>query len=298
MPHNGKHLTRLIHSALCIKGRTVRLNALFTILFVGCLAAGAQATGSIILSGTWTGEELRNDPREVFPTRTPTLQGTSLLFGTGSVFAEKLLELELFPQNALNPADPMVVHILANFTVQQSTWPTYPTDHDPGIGVGDGTLFGGFLAADNYGGDGGARLYHDLGTAGEGFRFADELFTGAGYPAIGNPLTIESRITLTTASTDVWGAFGSKSGSHTFPEAFDVNAPLNFVFFAHDAEEKYKLNWLSLEVDGTRAVPEPSSLVLFSGFGVMGLVMVWRRRKQTTVEKAVEKGTGVITGRA
>lgn len=124
----------------------MRLNALFTLVFVCCLGAAAQGRSEFILSETLTGDELYNDPRVTFPTRTPELQGTSLLFGTGSVFAEKLLELTLFPKNSLNSTDPVIVHIFANFTVQQSTWPTYPTDHDPGIGVGDGTLFGGFLA--------------------------------------------------------------------------------------------------------------------------------------------------------
>ncbi len=146
-------------------------------------------------------------------------------------------------------------------------------------------MFGGFLAADNFNGDGGARLYTDLGTSGQGLTYSGELFTGAGYPNIGSPLTVESRITMTTASTEIYGAFGSKSGSHTFTEAFDLNAPLNFVFFAHDAEERYQLNWISLEVEGTRAVPEPASLAMW--VGAIGMVFARRKRKQQVLARRI-----------
>jgi len=147
-------------------------------------------------------------------------------------------------------------------------------------------MFGGFLAGDNFNGDGGARLYTDLGTSGQGLVYADELFTGTGYPNIGSSLTVESKLTLTTASTEIYGAFGGKSGSHTFTETFDLNAPLNFVFFAHDFDERYQLNWISLEVEGTRAVPEPASLAMW-GLGAIGMVFARRKRKQQVLARRI-----------
>ncbi len=248
-------------------------------LMLAATAGTEKARGAFLFSETLTGAQLYGDSRVTFPTRTPVLQGTSLLFDAGNSPIEKLLVMELLPQYSLNPNEPVIVHSLVNFTVMRSTWPTAPEDHDPGIGVGDGTLFGGFLAGDNFGGDGSARLYHDLGTVGQGFIYADELFTGAGYPAIGGSLTVEARITLTSASTEIYGAFGSKSGSHTFAEGFDLNAALNFVFFAHDAEERYQLNWITVEVEGTRAVPEPASIAMWS-LGALGLVFARRKRQQ------------------
>ena len=61
---------------------------------------------------------------------------------------EKLFALPLVPANTLSTTDPTIVSIFMQLTVQQSNWPTAPTDHDPGIAVGDGSQIVAFLAAD------------------------------------------------------------------------------------------------------------------------------------------------------
>lgn len=236
----------------------------------------AQTRGEIILSETFTGAELYSDSRVSFPSRTPLLQGTSLYYDTGTVDFEKLLVLNLLPQGALDISVPVIVHILGNFTVQNSPSLSYPTDHDPGIGIGNGALFGGLVAADNTDGDWATVLYPDSGAFGASAPLTT-IFTGVGYPSTGQELTFDTTITLTTAATQIQGAFGGKSGSHTYP-AIDLNAPLSVVVFAHDSDERYKLNSLQVDVQGTRAVPEPSIFISLTGLFAIGLVTRLRRK--------------------
>ena len=259
----------------------MRLNALFTIVFLCCLGAAVQVRSAILLSETWTGEQLyqnslSSDPRVTFPTRTPVLDGTSLFFDTGNTDYNRLLALELVPQNSLNPAHAVIVNLLVNLTVQPCDWPTYRDDHDPGIGVGDGNLLAAFRAADNEGGSADAILF------GGWSEYKPWLFTNAGYPSIGGSFTINSTITLTTASTEVQGGFLNGSGSHTFPEALNLNSRLSFVFFAAEGNERYQLNWLSVKVQGTQAspIPEPTTLITWLGLTGIALLAAYRRRKR------------------
>ena len=266
----------------------MRLNALFTIVFLCWLGAAAQVRSAILLSETWTGEQLyqnsvSSDPRVTFPTRTPVVHGTSLFFDTGTAFMEKLIVFELFPQHSLNPSDPVIVHITANFTRQRADHSWAWWDHDPGFGVGDGTTIVGFIAADKCSngtaGEGVGVVYDDEDTVGR-WTHGHMLFNDAGYPAIDESLQVETRFTLHEDSTEVYGAFGTKSGIHTFPTALNLEKPLSFIFIAHDDYERYQLNWVTIEVEGT-AIPEPTSLLIWSVIALGGLGLAYRRRKRT-----------------
>jgi hypothetical protein len=40
-----------------------------------------------------------------------------------------------------------------------------------------------------------------------------------------------------------------------------------------------KIEWFRVEAEGVQVVPEPATIVLWSGLGAMGLVAAWRRRR-------------------
>ena len=169
------------------------------------LAGIGQAEGAIILSESFTGAELVTDARASFPSRSPVVQGTSLFFDTGIDYREKLVTLQLVPANTLSATDPTIVSIFMELTVQPSPSASYPTDHDPCIGIGDGSRIFAFQAADNSGGEGDAISCGDLGDHGD--RTGPlTLDTGAGYPAIGETLSVQTRFTLNGDCTEVFGA--------------------------------------------------------------------------------------------
>jgi hypothetical protein len=109
---------------------------------------------------------------------------------------------------------------------------------------------------------------------------AIDLRTGVGYPNIGESFNVYGRIALLPDSTEVYGSFLNGEATHVFAQAIDRAKPLNFSFLAHDYDERYQMNSLSIEVSGT-AVPAPSSLTTLVGVGVMVLGMErWKKRKR------------------
>ena len=215
------------------------------VAFVVSLSVGV-ASAEIIFSESFTGADLFSDSRVSFPSRTPSLSGSSLLFdtgilGPGDAFAEKLFVLSLLPANTLSLFDPVVVDISMNLTVKQSDWPTAPEDHDPGAFVGDGNVLIGYMAAENFGGTIVVRVYSDEGDHAVMIDPLDILM-GVGYPDIGESFDIIGRITLSPDSTEVYESFLGGSASHVFGQAIDRTQPFNFTFLAHDAQERYQMN--------------------------------------------------------
>lgn len=239
------------------------------------LLAAGQAQAGIIFSESFTGADLYADSRVSFPARTPSLSGSSLLFDTGTNQFEKLLVLPLLPAGTLTSFETVVVEISMNLTALRSDWPTDPGDHDPGAFVGDGNEIMGFLAADNDGGTIATRRYEDAGNRGIWIEERGAT-NGLGYPSIGQSFDVSGTITLLADSTEVFGSFYSGSTSHVFTQPIDRTQEFSFIFLAHDAEEPYQLNSLSIQVSG-EPVPEPSSLVI--ALGLIGIGTVGRFRK-------------------
>ena len=94
-------------------------------------------------------------------------------------------------------------------------------------------------------------FYDDMGSFGQQGSGGESLFTGAGYPQIGQTLGVQARFTLSENSTEVYGAFGSKSESGMFEQTLDRNGSLSLIFIAHDADERYKIDFLTVQVEGT-----------------------------------------------
>lgn len=250
-------------------------------VLVGLVGASNTCCAAILFSESFTGAELAADPRVSFPTRTPVVDGSSLIFdglpaGDDSLQNQILLVLPLVPGNTLSLADPTVVTISMRYTRQAGTY--HPYDHDPQTGVGDGSYIVNFITADNFNGSAGPGLYRDLGTRGQEVS-KPPMLSDVGYPAIGQAFEVQASFTLFESSTEVYGAFGGQSGSLTFGKALDRGDPLSFVFMAHDWYEKYRIESASIEVRGT-AIPEPASVFLWSAFGAIGLIAAWRRRKR------------------
>ena len=235
------------------------------------------AEAEVILSESFTGADLYSDSRVSFPGRTPSLNGSSLFFDTGTIdYYEKLFVLSLLPANTLSAYNPVVVDFSMNLTVQPCDWPTYPEDHDPGATVGDGNVLIGFLVADNFGGAIASRSFNDAGDRGVMTGGLD-LLKGVGYPDIGESFDVLGTITLLPDSTEVYASFQNGSATHVFSQAIDRTQPFNFTFIAQDYNERYQMNTLSIETSGV-VVPEPSTLAALFGMGIVGLI-IWRGRR-------------------
>ena len=166
-----------------------RLKFLLGPLVVGMLVIGlelpAQAT-----TRTFTGAELFSDPNVLFPTTTPTVSGSSLIFGVGTVIHEKLFVLLLFPSGILSGLTPETISVSINLTRLTSDW-------DPHLILGDGTNFFGAVIADNVGGQFLGTTLSDSGTFGTRLTLSS-VFTGARFPSIGNSFDINAEFTLQT----------------------------------------------------------------------------------------------------
>ncbi|MCI0536565.1 MAG: thrombospondin type 3 repeat-containing protein [Verrucomicrobiales bacterium] len=214
-----------------------------------------MSNAEILFEATWDGAGLLNDSSIIFPTRTPILNGNSLDFNEGDFNLEMLLEIPLVPANSVNPLAPVVVTTAVNFTRRTS-------DFDPGIHVNDGGInHPGFLVADNAGGSG--EFGNPIDSDGDGVADSNSgflLFSFAGYPSIGGTLDASVVFSLTDASTHVEGALNSGSGSADGVD-LDRSGPLSLSIWGNHPEELYRINSLTVRVEGERrtSVPDASN---------------------------------------
>ena len=227
---------------------------------------------------TYSGEDLYN--KATFPTLTPTLNGTSLVFGTGaSVRYQKLLELSLFPAGSLSTSSPTTISISINLTRLPCVTSTgcaggSAEDSDHHFALGDGTNLVGGAASDGLGGAGTASYYTDRGNS-AGLTSDQVIFTNAGYPAIGSSFEVNLDFTLDTNTTMDLAFLGGQETTG-FPGMFRA-APIDFIFLKEgDPGEQYQIN--SLTISSPALVPIPPALWLF-GSGLLGLVGVARKKR-------------------
>lgn len=245
------------------------LTALCVSLSLGSISTAVQATPI-----TMTGEDLFNSPQVSFQTTTPTLNGTSLAFGSGAEQFGKLFEIPLFPTGFLSSSSPAVeISVSMNLTRLPCVGACVggSADWDPHILLSDSSSLVGPVIADNIGGEALATEMTDLGNVGQR-NVLTSVFTGAGYPVIGEAFDVDVLFTLDNLLTTVDVAFLSGSTSFTSTR-LDRTASLSFVFMRdNDIGEQYQVN--SITIDSV-SVPEPATLLLM----LMGLAGIGLRGK-------------------
>ena len=228
---------------------------------------------------TYSGLDLYNDPNVSFPTLNPTLNGTSLVFGTGAtVRYQKLLVLPLFPSGSLSTSSPTTISVSVNVTRlacdTSAGCAGGEQDSDHHFALGDGVNLVGGAASDGIGGAGTISVYSDNGDS-AGLTSGQVVFSNAGYPTIGSSFDINMVFTLdTTTSIDLSFLDGQETA--TGLQGLNRATSIDFVFLKEgDPGEQYQINSLSFTSDAL--VPIPPALYLF-GSGLLGLIGIARRK--------------------
>ncbi len=221
-----------------------RTQSICGVTVLGCFLWAFGSTGVEATTRTFTGADIFNDPTVSFPTTTPIVDGSSLVFGTGTTIHEKLFVLPLLPAGSLTGSTPETISISINLTRLTNDW-------DPHLLLGDGSNLFGAVIADNGGGEFlGTTLVDSVNV---GTRVVlSSVFTGAGFPGIDNSFDITAEFTLQTGLSTVDVAFGTGSGSFSVRSgALDPTSALDFVFMSdNDIGEQYQINSLTVTTPG------------------------------------------------
>lgn len=228
---------------------------------------------------TFDGSDLFTDPNVSFPTTSPTLDGTSLIFGAGTEQFEKLFVLPIISAGSLSSSETVTISVMISLTrLQCSSDPLCSgneNDFDPQIMLGDGSELVGGMASDNNGGQGLSVEMVDGGDVGTSRNLGDSdpLFFDAGYPSIGESFEVELVFTLEDTFTTVDLSFLGSSGSFTSSIVLDMTQDISLFFIRdNDIAEQYQINRVTIATP----VPEPSSLPLLA-IGLTGFGLMWRR---------------------
>jgi PEP-CTERM motif len=233
------------------------------VLVLGLVSSPAGAT---VIS--LTGADLLAFPGVTFPTVAPSLNGTSLVFGATPIPFGKLVSVPL------TLADYWVGSLPAKFDISV-TLTRLTSDWDAHIMMGDGARLIGASLGDNSGGQGAAESKLDAGDRGTGPSSGIILFTGAGFPAIGESVTATLKMDIDIGATDFSFSYLVGSASYVSPDVLDPLSPLAFILMRDNEQESYQLDSLSISF---ASVPEPSSISLvLAGIGLLGFMV--RRRK-------------------
>ena len=235
------------------------MNRFFIALVLSIFASSIEA-GTI----SFTGAELFSNPNISFPTTSPTLNGSSIVFGSGGSSHGKLLVLPLLPSGTGDSS--VLVSLNLTRLACSGSCNGDSGDHDPLVALGDGSILIGAQFADD--GSVFADVLTDQGSAGN--RTDHDSFAPFSMPAIGQAFDVEVSFVLTTTTT-----LNANSNSFVVPaSALDTSEAIAFAFMRNnDSGEQYQINTLS--ISSPELVPAPAALWLFgSALGLLG----WMRR--------------------
>ena len=204
-------------------------------------------TGSAPYQETWTGAELLDEPRASFPTVTPTVNGTSIVLGSGNG-NDKLVQLALVPAGFCAPSVPSCT-ISAQLNLTRLV-----DDSDPFILLSDGSHVIGGVIVDNLNGGAGIYTGEDLGSNWRPISGQDVL-SDLGYPAIGESVVAHLLFDLRPTESLVTISFRGGTATRSLA-GLDRTQALSLLL-ARDNEggERHQLNSLSVSVN-----PTPSAL--------------------------------------
>ena len=222
------------------------------------LAAPVASQAALI---TLTGAEVYADSRSSFPTVTPTVSGSSLVFGSGSA-SQQLLRFSIGPAGACASAASCSVTIEVNLT-------RLTDDSDPLILLSDSTRMIGAVTFDNLGGGAGLIDALDQGTTGQTVTNTTVL-ANLGYPAIGDSYLVRLVYDLRPTDSGVAVSLLGDAASGTL-SGLDLTEELRLVLLRdNDGAEQYQLNSLAFSVT---PVPLPAAAwLMFSGLAGLGFV--------------------------
>jgi hypothetical protein len=251
------------------------MNPIFTtIAVVGWLYAGVSAAATF----SFTGSEMIGRPWVSFPSQSPTVLGSSLIFGPGSTDFGKLVSIDLSTAFGAPISGPR--QISAVFNVTRLPCDEAPgrcaggiTDWDPFIAIGDGkNLFGAQL---NDPGQVFAEEHQDFGIAGHRGRH-DLVKQSIQYPAIGESMEVRLDFVLQQNASLLTVDVHGDNVAYTASEKITAHVPLNLVLLRdNDIGERYQLN--SISISTPLAVPEPSTFALV---GLTALALGWAARRR------------------
>lgn len=228
-------------------------------------------------AATWTGAELLV-PRASFPTVTPTLNGTSLVFGAGNP-NEKLLAVAVLPAGFCDSASQSCeITIRLNLT-------RLTGDSDSLLLLSDGSQMIGAVIFDNLGGGAGIINALDLGATAQTVTNTTVL-SGLGYPAIGESFeaTLLFELGESTSNVTVMTLGGTATQSLT---GFDRTEALSFNLVRdNEGSEQYQLNSVTILSDFSPAPGAALDKLLAAVIGVGPKSLANKIKRAQTLNEA------------
>lgn len=204
------------------------------------LAILGFSSGLYAVSVTYTGADLLSVAE--FPSATPTLLGTSLLFDTSEA---QHLQLFSLPVDVLDGRVKIVLD-LTRPACSDGGCAGGAEDFDPNMALSDGNFMVGAIMADNFNGQALAANYSDQGYYAHRYGSFASLFENAGYPQIGDSVEVTLEFVLDSAGTQVDIAYLDGAGSYIAPP-LAATGSYAFVFMRdNDSGERYQINSVTI----------------------------------------------------
>ena len=256
-----------------------QINFLILLLFIGVFSA----VHSQNCPATMNGADLVTAPGVIFPTVTPSVNGTGLDFPTGNN-NDLLAIVPLVPAGSYLASDDITSTVTIDLTALTN-------DNDPIFGFTDGNLAtsSGVRVEENAGiiGQNSGALTATTGPNGH----TNPVSCGGCIPAVNIPsITISMTFSITNSVVTVSGQMtGTGSGgaanfNYTYPQTYDPSSGINFLIIRQNDIERYRINSITTSCTAPTVqsvVPTLSEWgLILLGLGVlaMGTVVVWRRR--------------------